>query len=84
MIDSLDDERLPFSISDEDLIDFNVWMKEHDRKAREDMLTALDKKCYDSIPDQHDYGRTGESLAYKQVRLWIMDIKKSLREAGEQ
>jgi hypothetical protein len=44
MIDSLDDERLPFSISDEDLIDFNVWMKEHDRKAREKAIGIAIKK----------------------------------------
>jgi len=34
--DSNTGEILPFGISDDDLIDFNIWLKEHDAEIRKD------------------------------------------------
>ena len=79
MIDSLDDERLPFSISDEDLIDFNVWMKEHDRTATLALLKDLVKELegYGECSDVESQRNFGISV----VKTRLVALKK---RAGEQ
>ena len=80
MIDSLDDERLPFSISDEDLIDFNVWMKEHDRTATlaaeqtDNVLTVL-KKRYKNEMAILDY--------VEMIECEVMALRQSTTAAQE-
>ena len=82
MIDSLDDERLPFSISDEDLIDFNVWMKEHDRTA----TLAENNRVLDAIKEytrHHGYWwRVSEDVQrYHWEPEPFKDFLESLRQS---
>ncbi|MCK9592847.1 MAG: hypothetical protein M0Q91_12660 [Methanoregula sp.] len=57
------------------------WGRAPPTPTKEDPLDILDKKCYEAI-EPHSHG-AGENLAYKQVQLWIIEIREELLKRGE-